>query len=240
MLEFDLMNLPLASIVDSARWLLDFVLQIDEKLKVFVADYGHVTYLILFAIIFCETGLVVTPILPGDSLLFAAGALAGVGSLNLATLLVLLSVAAILGDAVNYSIGYYLGPKVLTGRSRFLKKEYIDRTHAFYEKYGGKTIILARFVPIVRTFAPFLAGVGRMTYWYFGSYNIVGGILWITLCTMAGYLFGNIPWVEKNFEIVIIAIVILSIMPAVYEIWRSRREERNKPKAELVPEETVS
>lgn len=239
MLDFDPTTLPLAAIVDSLRAFLDFVLHIDDSLTELVKNYGLVTYVILFAIIFCETGLVVTPILPGDSLLFAAGALAGAGSLDIGPLILLLSAAAIAGDAVNYSIGYYLGPKVLTGRSRFLKKEYIDRTHAFYEKYGGKTIILARFVPIVRTFAPFLAGVGRMTYWYFGSYNIVGGIAWIALCTMAGYLFGNIPWVKENFEVVIIAIVILSIMPAVYEVWRSRREERRKLAREMVPEETV-
>lgn len=224
MLDFDPTMLLLADVMGPVKQFLDFVLHIHTVLLDVVKRFGPLTYLILFAIIFCETGLVVTPILPGDSLLFAAGAIAAVnGGLSIGTLLVLLSVAAVLGDALNYSVGYYLGPKVLTGNNRFLKKEYIDRTHAFFEKYGKKTIVLARFVPIVRTFAPFLAGVGRMTYWEFGSYNIIGGVLWICICTMAGYFFGNIPWVQKRFEVVLIAIVIVSILPAVFEAWRARR-----------------
>ncbi|MBX7074549.1 MAG: DedA family protein [Pirellulales bacterium] len=206
------------------RKFIDLFLHLDDHLNDVIGDYGGWTYLILFVIIFCETGLVVTPILPGDSLLFAAGAFAARGSLDIAVLIVLLGAAAVLGDAVNYSIGALLGPKVLTGDSRVFKKEYLDRTHAFYERYGGMTIIIARFVPIVRTFAPFLAGVGKMSYWKFATYNIAGGLLWITVCLMAGYFFGNIPFVKKNFELVVIAIVLISVLPAVFEWWRSRRE----------------
>lgn len=207
----------------------DLFLHLDDHLNTVIGDYGAWTYLILFVIIFCETGLVVTPILPGDSLLFAAGAFAARGSLNVPWLLILLSVAAVLGDAVNYGIGAYLGPKVLTGNGRFLKKEYLDRTHEFYERYGGKTIIIARFVPIVRTFAPFLAGIGKMSYLHFASYNIAGGVLWISICTLGGYFFGNIPIVQKNFELVVIAIVFISILPAVFEAWRARSEKKAKP-----------
>jgi membrane-associated protein len=203
--------------------LLDYFLNLDDQLQQVIADYAGWTYAILFAIIFCETGLVVTPILPGDSLLFAAGAFAGSGDLNLSVLLLLLTVAAILGDAVNYSIGHYLGPRALTGKSRFLKKEYLDRTHRFYQKYGGKTIVLARFVPIVRTFAPFLAGVGEMNYWQFARYNILGAILWVGVCVIGGYLFGNIPIVKENFELVILMIVFLSVLPAIVEYILSRR-----------------
>jgi membrane-associated protein len=210
--------------MDLIRKFIDLFLHLDDHLNDVIGDYGGWTYLILFVIIFCETGLVVTPILPGDSLLFAAGAFAARGSLDIAVLIVLLGAAAVLGDAVNYSIGALLGPKVLTGDSRIFKKEYLDRTHAFYERYGGMTIIIARFVPIVRTFAPFLAGVGKMSYWKFATYNIAGGLLWITVCLMAGYFFGNIPFVKKNFELVVIAIVLISVLPAVFEWWRSRRE----------------
>jgi membrane-associated protein len=193
-----------------------------------ILDYGEWTYVILFAIIFCETGLVVTPILPGDSLLFAAGAFAATGALDLTLVLVLLSVAAILGDAVNYSIGHYLGPKALSGNSRFLKKEYLDKTQRFYERYGGKTIVIARFVPIVRTFAPFLAGVGRMSYWRFARYNIGGGLLWVGVCVMAGYLFGNIPIVKENFTLVILGIVFTSILPALIEYLNNMRKRRSQ------------
>jgi membrane-associated protein len=206
--------------------LIDFFLHIDDQLQQVIEAYGGWTYAILFVIIFCETGLVVTPILPGDSLLFAAGAFAGAGSLDVTVLLVLLSVAAVLGDAVNYSIGHYLGPKALSGKSRFLKKEYLDRTHRFYERYGGKTIVLARFVPIVRTFAPFLAGVGRMNYWQFARYNILGGLLWVGVCVMGGYLFGNLAVVRENFELVILMIVFLSVLPAVVEYILERRRRR--------------
>ena len=203
---------------------IDLFLHLDDKLAEFITVYGNWIYLILFAIIFCETGLVVTPILPGDSLLFAAGAFAAKGALDPVTLIVLLSVAAVLGDAVNYSIGKFMGPKVLSSNGRFLKREYLEKTHRFYERYGGKTIILARFVPIVRTFAPFLAGVGTMTYWRFASYNVVGGIVWVVFFVILGYAFGNIPIVEKYFEIVVIGIVFVSILPAVFEAWRARRE----------------
>ncbi|MBX9788545.1 MAG: DedA family protein [Pirellulales bacterium] len=205
---------------------IDLFLHLDKELKDIVQVYGTWIYLILFAIIFCETGLVVTPILPGDSLLFAAGAMAAKPErpLSAVTLILLLSVAAILGDAVNYAIGWYMGPKVLTSNGRFLKREYLEKTHRFYERYGGKTIILARFVPIVRTFAPFLAGVGSMSYVRFASYNVVGGIVWVVFFVILGYAFGNIPIVERYFEFVIIGIVFVSILPAVFEAWRARRE----------------
>ncbi|HXG19230.1 MAG TPA: DedA family protein [Methylomirabilota bacterium] len=203
---------------------IELFLHLDTHLHAVIQTYGVWTYLLLFLIIFCETGLVVTPILPGDSLLFAAGTFAASGALDLTRLLGLLSIAAVLGDAVNYTIGHFMGPKVFTQEhGRFLKKEYLDRTHQFYEQYGGKTIILARFVPIVRTFAPFVAGVGRMTYGRFASYNVIGGILWITVCTTAGYLFGNIPVVKQNFTLVILAIVFISILPGVIEYLRQRQ-----------------
>lgn len=202
---------------------IDIFLHLDTHLNSVIQQYGVWTYLILFAIVFCETGLVVTPILPGDSLLFAAGAFAASGSLDLTSLLGLLTVAAIGGDALNYSIGHYLGPKVLSGNRRFLKREYLERTQRFYERYGGKTIILARFVPIIRTFAPFLAGVGEMRYLRFASYNVVGAVLWIGIFTLGGYFFGNIPLVKKNFTLVILAIVVISVMPAFVEMWRERK-----------------
>lgn len=183
------------------------------------------TYAILFAIIFCETGLVITPFLPGDSLLFAAGSFAAVGALNEMWLFWLLSLAAFLGDTVNYWIGAYIGPKVFHKEHvRFLNKEYLNRAHQFYEKYGGKTIIIARFVPIIRTFAPFVAGIGKMTYWRFISYNIFGGILWVASFVFAGYYFGNIPLVKNNFTFVIFAIIIISVIPAVVEYFRHRKK----------------
>lgn len=187
-----------------------------------IQNYGTWTYAILFTIIFCETGLVVAPILPGDSLLFAAGTFAAKGDFDVKLLVPLLTIAAILGDALNYSVGRYLGPKVLQENSRIFKKEYLEKTQRFYEKYGGKTIIFARFVPIVRTFAPFLAGVGKMKYSYFATYNVIGGIIWIVLFVLAGLFFGNIPAVKHNFTLVIMAIIVLSIMPAVIETLRSR------------------
>jgi membrane-associated protein len=210
--------------VELIKDFIELFLHLDTHLHAVIQTYGVWTYLLLFLIIFCETGLVVTPILPGDSLLFAAGTFAASGALDLTRLLGLLSIAAVLGDAVNYTIGHFMGPKVFTQEhGRFLKKEYLDRTHQFYEQYGGKTIILARFVPIVRTFAPFVAGVGRMTYGRFASYNVIGGILWITVCTTAGYLFGNIPVVKQNFTLVILAIVFISILPGVIEYLRQRQ-----------------
>jgi membrane-associated protein len=205
--------------------LIDFILHIDVHLNTIIADYGTWTYAILFLIIFCETGLVVTPFLPGDSLLFAAGAFAARGSLDPIVLFVLLSAAAIVGDSVNYAIGRFIGPRAFQMDSRFLKKKYLDRAHAFYERHGGKAIVLARFVPIVRTFAPFVAGAATMTYSRFLLFNITGGVFWIALFTFGGYFFGNIPAVEKNFELVIIVIILVSVAPMVIEYIRSKRRE---------------
>jgi membrane-associated protein len=189
-----------------------------------IRQYGTWTYAILFLIIFAETGLVVTPFLPGDSLLFAAGTFAARGSLEPAMLFILLAIAAILGDAVNYSVGRYLAPRAERG-FRFIKKEHLDKTHAFYERHGGKTIIIARFMPIVRTFAPFVAGIGAMEYRRFAMFNVTGAILWIGLFVYAGYFFGNIPAVEHNFTLVIMAIVLLSILPGIIEYVRHRRRQ---------------
>jgi membrane-associated protein len=203
--------------------LIDIFLHIDRHLREIIQNYGLWTYLILFTIIFLETGLVVTPFLPGDSLLFAAGTFAALGALDMMWLFVLLSIAAIAGDTVNYWIGSYTGPKIFhKDKVRFLNKEYLDRTHQFYEKYGGKTIIIARFIPIIRTFAPFVAGIGSMTYWRFISYNVIGGVAWIVLCTLAGYFFGNLPIVKENFSLVILAIIIISILPGIIEYMRHR------------------
>jgi membrane-associated protein len=213
--------------VELVKELFDLFLHLDLHLQTVIQEYGAWTYVLLFLIIFCETGLVVTPVLPGDSLLFAAGTFAALGALDLPWLLGLLGIAAILGDALNYAVGRFMGPKVFTREDgRFLKKEYLERTHQFYEKYGGKTIIIARFVPIVRTFAPFVAGVGSMTYARFASYNILGGLLWITVCTGAGYLFGNIPIVKQNFTLAILVIILISILPGVLEFLRQRQQPR--------------
>jgi membrane-associated protein len=206
----------------------DVLLHLDKYLGGVIRDYGAWTYLILFLIIFCETGLVVTPILPGDSLLFAIGVFCGLGDLDIYRTLALLSVAAILGDTVNYAVGNYVGPKVFhRENSRIFKKEYLRKTHAFYEKYGGKTIIIARFVPIVRTFAPFVAGVGSMTYGKFLSYNVIGGLVWVTSITLAGYFFGGIPAVKNNFAAVILAIIVVSVLPGAIEYARHRRASRS-------------
>lgn len=213
--------------MELVKELFDLFLHLDLHLQTVIQEYGAWTYVLLFLIIFCETGLVVTPVLPGDSLLFAAGTFAALGALDLPWLLGLLGIAAILGDALNYAVGRFMGPKVFTREDgRFLKKEYLERTHQFYEKYGGKTIIIARFVPIVRTFAPFVAGVGSMTYARFASYNILGGLLWITVCTGAGYLFGNIPIVKQNFTLAILVIILISILPGVLEFLRQRQQPR--------------
>jgi len=206
--------------------LIDLFLHLDKYLEEIIKNYGTLTYLILFIVIFIETGLVATPFLPGDSLLFAAGAFAGLGSLNIFVLYGLLAFAAILGDTANYWIGHYIGPRAFSGNIRFLKKEYLDRTHAFYEKHGGKTIILARFIPIIRTFAPFVAGVGAMSYGKFITYNIVGGLLWVASFLSLGYFFGNLPVVEKNFSLVIIAIILISVMPAVIEFIKEKMRTR--------------
>ncbi|MCX5807770.1 MAG: DedA family protein [Proteobacteria bacterium] len=205
------------------KYIIDFIMHIDVHLGAIIKNYGLWTYLILFLIIFCETGLVVTPILPGDSLLFAAGTFAALGSLDIAWLFVLLSLAAIAGDTVNYWIGSFVGPKIFQKEKiRFLNKEHLERTHQFYEKYGGKTIVIARFMPIIRTFAPFVAGIGSMTYWKFISYNVIGGVAWIAICMFAGYYFGNLTFVKKNFPLVILAIVIISILPGVIEFLRHK------------------
>ena len=207
----------------------DLFLHLDEYLGEIIRNYGLWTYLILFIIIFMETGLVVTPFLPGDSLLFAAGAFAGLGDLNPIILFILLSLAAVIGDTVNYWIGHFIGPKAFSGDIRFLKKEYLDRTHAFYDRHGGKTIVLARFIPIIRTFAPFVAGIGAMTYAHFIAYNILGGVLWVALFTFLGYFFGNLQVVQENFSLVILAIILISILPAVVEYLRERRRNTGKP-----------
>ena len=201
----------------------DFVVHLDRHLSGVIQDYGTWTYLILFLIIFCETGLVVTPVLPGDSLLFAVGTFAAAGALDLGLVLLLLSVAAVAGDTVNYAIGCRLGPRIFRKEGvRFLNREYLDRTHRFYERHGAKTIVIARFVPIIRTFAPFVAGIGRMRYARFVAYNVVGGVGWIAALVLAGYGFGNIPVVRQNFTLVIFAIVGLSILPGVIELLRQR------------------
>lgn len=201
----------------------DILLHLDKHLAWLVETFGVWTYVILFLIVFCETGLVVTPFLPGDSLLFAVGALAATtGSLSVWVVYILLLVAAIAGDTLNYWIGHALGEKLLHSKQRLVKKEHLERTHAFYEKYGGKTIIIARFVPIVRTFAPFVAGLGSMNYRQFIVFNIAGALLWITSLLFAGYYFGSLPIVKNNFSLVVLAIIILSILPAVYEIVRQK------------------
>ncbi len=205
----------------------DFVLHLDAHLSALIQQYGLWTYVILFVVIFCETGLVVTPFLPGDSLIFAAGTFAARGDLNVVGLFLGLAAAAVIGDTVNYWIGKIIGPKVFQKEnSRVFKKAYLERTHKFYEKYGAETIIIARFVPIVRTFAPFVAGIGRMSYGKFLSYNIVGGVGWVALFTFGGYFFGNIPFVRRNFPLVIIAIIVISLVPAVVEILKHRRGEK--------------
>jgi len=206
--------------------LIDIFLHLDKNLALFIQSYGTFTYVLLFIIIFCETGLVITPFLPGDSLIFAAGALAASGMMNIVFLWIILSIAAILGDSLNYFIGSMIGPKVFHEKSRFLRKEYLDKTQKFYEKYGGKTIIFARFIPIVRTFAPFVAGIGKMKYKKFAVYNIIGGILWVTLFLLAGYFFGGLSFVKNNFSLVIIAIILISILPAIIEYLRCKYKER--------------
>ena len=206
----------------------DIFMHLDKHLGGVIQTYGVWTYLILFLIIFCETGLVITPILPGDSLLFAAGAFAAIGALDAGWLFILLSIAAVAGDTVNYGIGSYLGPKIFHREEvRFLNREYLDRTHRFYERHGGKTIIIARFMPIIRTFAPFVAGIGSMTYMRFLSYNVVGGLIWIATFVFGGYFFGNIPMVKRNFTLVILAIIFLSILPGIIEFFRQRQGKRN-------------
>lgn len=207
----------------------DLFLHLDDHLSQLIQTYGTTTYFILFVVVFCETGLVVTPLLPGDSLLFASGAFSAKGALNVWAVGILLFIAAVLGDTVNYWIGNYMGPKVFRRKkSWFFNPDHLRKAHAFYEKYGGKTIIIARFVPIVRTFAPFVAGIGSMTYPTFILYNIVGAALWVVICVGAGYFFGNLEVVKTHFELVILVIIFLSITPALYEFAKHRLEKRKK------------
>ena len=212
------------------KYLIDLFLHLDRYLATIIQQFGVLTYAILFAVIFIETGVVIFPFLPGDSLLFAAGAFAAIGNLNIWLIFILMAIAAVAGDTANYWIGHLIGKRAYTGEIKFIKKEYIDKTHGFFEKYGNKTIFLARFVPIVRTFAPFVAGVGEMTYSHFFSYNVFGGIVWVALCTFVGYFFGNMPVVKENFSLVVIAIVVISILPAVYEWLKAVQEKRNAQK----------
>jgi membrane-associated protein len=207
---------------------IDILIHLDKYLQLIISDYGLWVYLILFLIIFCETGFVVTPFLPGDSLLFAAGAFAAIGQLNIAWLILLLFLAAVLGDTVNYWIGHYIGDRVFESRSRFIKKEYLDRTQKFYEKHGGKTIFLARFIPIIRTFAPFVAGIGTMHYGRFLMFNVVGGLVWVISFSLFGYYLGNLPFFRNNFSLIVIIIILISAVPVAYEIFRSRFQNKLK------------
>lgn len=203
---------------------LDYILHIDKYLDLLAQNFGFGIYAILFLIIVLETGVVVTPFLPGDSLLFAAGALASRSTLNIVLLYFLLLAAAILGDTMNYGIGHYIGPKVFTRETGWFKKSHLDKARAFYEKYGAKAIVLGRFLPIIRTFVPFVAGIGRMNYAKFLFYNIIGGIIWISVFTLGGYWFGSIPWVQDNFSLVIIIIIVLSLIPVAWEFFAHRKE----------------
>jgi len=212
--------------METVKQIIDLFLHLDKYLGQIISACGLWTYGVLFAIVFCETGLIVTPFLPGDSLLFTAGALSATTSLNSVWLFVVLSAAAIIGDAVNYAVGYYIGERLI--QSKLIKKKYLDRTHEFYAKYGKMTIILARFVPVVRTFAPFVAGLGSMRYVEFAVYNVTGGCLWVGLFVTTGRLFGNLPIVKQYFSLVIAAIIIISVLPILYEIWRQWRDARKK------------
>jgi len=219
--------------MDIIKFVIDFILHIDVHLAELVAQYGMWVYGILFLILFCETGLVVTPFLPGDSLLFVAGALAALptNDLNVHTMVALMIGAAILGDAVNYTIGRLFGEKLFSNpNSKIFRRSYLDKTHQFYEKHGGKTIILARFVPIVRTFAPFVAGMGHMSYRHFAAYNVIGALVWVLLFSYAGYLFGDLPIVQENLKLLIVAIIIVSILPGIIEIWRHKRAAARQQK----------
>jgi membrane-associated protein len=218
---------------------LDFILHIDKHLGDLIQTYANGTYLILFLIVFAETGLVVTPFLPGDSLLFAAGLFAGLGKINIGILYIVLLAAAVLGDSANYAIGKYLGPRLFRSETaRFFKKEHLEKTHKFYEKYGPKTIILARFVPIVRTFAPFVAGIGTMHYRTFFLYNVVGGVLWVSICVFAGYFLGTFEIVRKNFEIAVLLIIAISVLPIMLEFWKARKEARSVASEVVAPAES--
>jgi len=218
--------------------LIDIFLHLDMYLDTVIQQYGVWMYFMLFVVVFLETGIVVTPFLPGDSLLFAAGALCARGDLAVGWLFMLLCLAAVLGDTVNYSIGHLVGPRAFHGQNRLFKREHLDRTHQFYERHGGKTIVLARFIPIIRTFAPFVAGIGRMSYGRFVTYNVLGGLLWTALFVFGGYYFGNQPWVKRNFTFVILAIIVISLLPLVVEFIqnyrRKARAARTQPSSEKV------
>lgn len=233
--EFDQSTVDLtekrSSFVEIVSQVIDFILHVDVYLNDIIASYGAWTLALLFIIIFLETGVVVTPFLPGDSLIFAAATFAARGALNPWMLFIALAIAAVTGDTVNYWIGHRVGAKAYTGEVRWVKKEYMERTHGFFEKHGGKTIFLARFVPIIRTFAPFVAGVSQMSYGFFLRWNIIGGVVWVATFTLLGYFFGNIPFVEQHFEIVILAIIAISLIPAVLEALKVRKEMR-EPQAE--------
>ena len=225
--------------MDLIKQLIEMVLHLDKHLGELVNYFGLWTYFVLFLIIFCETGLVVTPFLPGDSLLFAIGALSASNQFNIVAIVIVLTIAAIIGDTVNYHIGKYIGPKVFhKDNVRFLNKKHLIKTHEFYERHGGKTIIIARFMPIIRTFAPFVAGMGSMSYARFIVYNIVGGVLWVTLLVFAGYFFGNIPIVKKNFTLVIMAIIFISILPGFIAYWNEKMSARKAARAKAVSVQT--
>jgi len=213
------------------KQLIDYFLHLDKYLGQIINACGLWTYGVLFLIIFCETGLVIMPFLPGDSLLFAAGAFSATTELQVGWLLFLLIIAAVAGDAVNYLIGYYAGEAIIKSKTRLIKQEHLDRTHEFFEKHGKMTIILARFVPIIRTFAPFVAGLGKMRYLEFAVYNVTGGVMWVSLFVISGRLFGQTEFVKNNFKIVILAIIIISVLPIVYEIWRQWQATRKAKSA---------
>jgi len=210
--------------MEAIKYIIDLFLHIDKNLAIVIENFGMWSYGLLWLVIFMETGLVVTPFLPGDSLLFAAGALsASMGSFNIIWLWALMMIAAFLGDTVNYWIGHYIGPKAFQSKSKLLKKEYLDKAQAFYDKHGGKAIILARFVPIVRTFAPFVAGVGKMNYGNFLAYNAIGGVVWVTMFTLGGYFFGNISVIKENFHYMVVGIILFSVVPIAIEVIKARR-----------------
>lgn len=201
---------------------MNYIIHLDKYLNIMIENYGIWVYLLFFLIIFCETGLVVTPFLPGDSLLFAAGTFAALGGLHLEWATAALFLGAVAGDSLNYWIGNYLGPRAFSGRFRFLKKEYLERTNQFYQRHGGKTIVLARFIPIIRTFAPFVAGIGKMKYPRFFSFNVLGGFIWVMLFVLGGFLFGNLPIIKHNFSLVILVIILTSVVPGIIEFVRTR------------------
>lgn len=221
--------------MDLAATLFDLFINLDDKIGFIILRYGALTYLLIFLIVFLETGVVVTPFLPGDSLLFVVGTFASQGSLDVGLLVVVLCVAAVLGDSVNYQIGRFLGPRVFKSNARFLNQENLERTQQFYQKHGGNTIILARFIPVIRTYAPFVAGVGSMNYRKFLFYNVIGAVAWVILLVFAGYFFGNLPLVRDNFTLVILAIIVISVMPAVVSYLKNETGGTNAKKSNSKP-----